>query len=242
MSRFWSHSMRLVEVDKTAVDRARAWLASHDITKYSIDNGVVNVHQNVHIFHDPMAQLPVQFGFVEGLFQLFDCDNLVNLTNGPTKVRGDYLIHGNAGLKNLVGIAKDIKGNINCSHCNSLQSLEGINNTTSCYDIICSYNPSMKSFGPTKITTEVSGGINCSHCTQLTFISNGPSSISGAYDISFCPNITDLLSLFEVTGIVRVITNGSPVGDIMTRGLLASDGFQAQGELFDAGFGHMANF
>jgi len=231
--------MRLIEVDTNAVNEIHSWLKKHDIKNYNIVNGVVNVNADIHIFSDPMTQIPVQFGVVKGLFQIFDCDNLVDLTNGPSEVHGDYVVSGTSGLKSLTGIAKIIKGSFTCSHCHSLQSLTGIEQLEHCYDFMSTFCPSMTFLTKDKVQSDIQGSFDCSNCVNLKTISGGPAQINGVYNITDCPNITDLLHLFDVTGITRVVASGT-IGDIMTRGLQARNEFQTQGELFDAGYDHMA--
>lgn len=94
-----------------------------DTNKYEIDQGVVNVPEwSVRSF-TPMDHLPVQFGYVQGMFDVSG-SGLISLAGSPHTVDGGFYCRS-LKITNLVGGPQHVKGDYWCTENPQLESLEG---------------------------------------------------------------------------------------------------------------------
>lgn len=96
------------------------WLAKHDIYQYVINDGLVDVNQNVILSELDDTAFPVKFGKVIGDFYLQDCPNLESFENCPQEVIGVFHAHNTQkmikGSSSLLLERKmaDFKTNVPC--------------------------------------------------------------------------------------------------------------------------------
>jgi hypothetical protein len=128
---------------ETDPDRIKQIMKSNfalEAKKYEIDQGVVNVPKwSVRSF-TPMDHLPVQFGYVQGSFDVSG-SQLISLEGSPHTVDGGFYCR-NLKITNLVGGAKHVKGDYWCTENPQLESLEGCPETLS-GKFIVRYTPTL---------------------------------------------------------------------------------------------------
>jgi hypothetical protein len=111
-----------------------------EANKYEIDQGVVNVpNWSVRSF-TIMDQLPVQFGYVQGGFDVSG-SGLISLVGSPHTVGTGFYCR-DLKITNLVGGAQHVKGDYWCTENPQLLSLEGCPETLS-GKFIVRYTPTL---------------------------------------------------------------------------------------------------
>lgn len=148
----------------------------YGITKYSWNNGLLDVHQSVRI-HGWVFEnnrLPFNFGIVKGDFHCYG-NSMTSLEGCPRVVGGSFKCNDNY-LTSLEGGPQFVGGSYFCSR-NLLTSLKGspekINGT---FD--CGYNElSSLEFSP----KYVGSGFYC-HSNLLSNLKGGPITIKGSID------------------------------------------------------------
>ena len=73
-----------------------------------------------------MKYIPVNFGKVDGVFNLNHCRDLKTLEGSPYTVKEDFTCDSCYALTSLVGAPVEVGGVFSCNFCQQLQSLEGI--------------------------------------------------------------------------------------------------------------------
>lgn len=133
----------------------KKWLDNYNIQNYTItENLVVNVKGNVDLRGLNLKNIPIQFGKIEGYFDI--SENFLEVLYGcPFEVTGDFDCYKNK-LISLKGAPLEVLS-FDCSH-NLLTSLEG--------------SP--------KIVKEM---FRCSN-NKLISLKNGPSEVGGTYSCS----------------------------------------------------------
>jgi hypothetical protein len=231
--------MRLIEIEQTE-EAIRAWLKKHNIHKYAIESdGSVNVFQNVKIHNDDTFEhLPVQFGTVQGSFQVISCDAMIDLTNFPTIVENYFFIYGNDSLRSLIGSPVIVRGRYICSYNPALVTLHGIEKLQT-QTIDCSHCHNLVELA--MMENENNGDFVVNGCSKLRSI-RGIKEINGILNIARCPSIKDLLLVFDIPGIRQIITTPPVISEILMRNLKLDNEFEAQNELIAAGFESMAEW
>ncbi len=111
---------------ETYPDRIKQIMKSNfalDAKKYEIDQGVVNVpNWSVRSFTF-MDHLPVQFGYVKGMFDVSG-SGLISLEGSPHTVDHGFYCRG-LKITNLVGGPQHVRGDYWCTENPQLESLEG---------------------------------------------------------------------------------------------------------------------
>jgi hypothetical protein len=111
-----------------------------DPKHYEIDQGVVNVPAWSVRSHGPIRQMPVQFGYVSGFFDVSG-SGLISLEGSPHTVDGGF--HARSlEISNLVGGPKHVTGYYWCAENQLLHSLEGAPETVS-GSFIVRYTPEL---------------------------------------------------------------------------------------------------
>ena len=96
--------------------------------------------------------------------------HITSLTNGLfiwTSIKGDFDCSDCNSLKSLEGSPKEVGGNFNCDYCNSLISLKGA-------------------------SEEVGGTFSCEYCNSLTSLEGAPEEVGRDFYCNYC---TSLISL-----------------------------------------------
>lgn len=128
---------------ETDPDRIKQIMKSNfalEAKKYEIDQGVVNVpNWSVRSFTF-MDQLPVQFGYVQGMFDVSG-SGLISLEGSPHIVDHGFYCRG-LKITNLVGGPQHVKGDYWCTENPQLESLEGCPETLS-GKFIVRYTPTL---------------------------------------------------------------------------------------------------
>jgi len=114
----WSKKAQFL-TDEAEIEK---FLEANAIDEYLIEDGVVNVFEDVDIIDSSTAGLPVQFGKIEGDF---DCSvtGLRSLEGCPHTVTGFFNCSNNR-LDTLVGCPQTVEKHLDCSN-NVLESLKG---------------------------------------------------------------------------------------------------------------------
>jgi hypothetical protein len=108
----------------------------HWITNYTINNGLVDVEDDVNLNGRGLSELPIRFGQVSGYF---DCNGngLTNLEGSPHTVNGNFSCFNNK-LTSLIGSPHKVGGKFDCEF-NKLTSLIGSPYIIG-LDFLCSHN------------------------------------------------------------------------------------------------------
>ena len=111
-------------------------------------------------------------------FEVRDCDNIITLKGGPTKIGGAYVIHDCNKLQNIGYNIQTIKDYVSIRNCDSLISLVGLpEKIGSFFDV--SDNKSLPSLqGSSK---EINGWYDCKDCTSLTSLVGAPEKVGSFY-------------------------------------------------------------
>jgi hypothetical protein len=100
----------------------KVWLDEMKVTSYTINNDLtVDVDGDVKLNSKPLSQLPVQFGFVNGNFEVWNC-KLQSLKGSPIKVTGKFNC-GNNLLQSLEYCPREV-GSVFLFHENNITTLE----------------------------------------------------------------------------------------------------------------------
>ncbi len=111
-----------------------------DSLKYEIDQDVVNVPKSSVRSFTMMDHLPVQFGYVQGFFDVSG-SGLLSLVGSPHTVGGGFFCRS-VKITNLLGGAQHVKGDYWCTENPQLDSLEGSPETLS-GKFIVRYTPTL---------------------------------------------------------------------------------------------------
>ena len=114
--------MKLFEITDQLTPAQIKWLTNMGITKYTYEDGKVDVPDDVDISKKNLTSIPVQFGMVSGNFYCYD-NNLTSLAGAPREVGGRFYCFENK-LTSIAGAPREVGGNFSCSD-NKLTSLVG---------------------------------------------------------------------------------------------------------------------
>ena len=77
---------------------------------YEINNGLVDVSEDVSLSYQAMSAIPIPFGRVEGYFDI-EYNSITDLKNSPKYVGGDFYANRNK-FETLENISQTIKGTL----------------------------------------------------------------------------------------------------------------------------------
>jgi hypothetical protein len=181
----------------TEADKIKLFLQRNNITNYKINNDyTIEVLQNVEIVTN-IRTLPVDFDFVLGNFNISNCEledlrgcpdviegdfictnnNLIDLRNGPRKVKGMYIVE-NCGLINLEGSPDSIGGIFNCGKNEIINLKDGPKKVGGNY-----YCDNCLLTDLTGAPIDIKGNFDCSY-NYLKNLKGGPKTVVGIYDCS----------------------------------------------------------
>ena len=110
----------------------------YNITNYKINNGLVDVYDDVKLFGENLTELPLNFGEIRGNFQC-GVNKLITLKGCPVRVDGFFSCADNQ-LTKLDYLPEYINGNFICNS-NLLKTLDGLEKCWLVGKIICWDNP-----------------------------------------------------------------------------------------------------
>ena len=104
--------MKLNAIIDTLTPAQINWLADMGITKYTYEDGKVNVQGDVDISNKKLKAIPVKFGVVSGHFNCYG-NKLPSLAGAPREVGGNFYCFENK-LPSLAGAPREVGGKFSC--------------------------------------------------------------------------------------------------------------------------------
>lgn len=134
-------------------------------------------------------KFPVPFGVIEGDFISCFNDQIIDLTNGPTEVKGNYNIAQCKNLESFNGGPKRVERDFVCYSNDKITNLVGgpqyVGGKYWCYHCI-----NLKNFqGAAKF---VGGDMQASQCFNLQSLVGCPEQINGDLDVRYADKLTSL--------------------------------------------------
>lgn len=145
------------------------WVKERHIKNYTInDDLTIDVKGDIYLLGYKEEQLPeyIQFGRVDGWFNISRCPNLTTLEGCPQEVSGFFDCNNCPKLKSLKGAPQEVGGDFECYKCKNLTSLEGC-------------------------PQEVGGNFECMGCEKLESLKGCPQEVGKSFSCSGC-NIKSL--------------------------------------------------
>ena len=106
------------QINKAEIE---AWCDEIGIENYIInDKGEIDVDGYVNLREKDFKKLPYKFGKItgpEGIFNMYDCKNLISLKNCPDEVSRYFDIDGCSQLESLNGCPKKVETKFFCRNC-----------------------------------------------------------------------------------------------------------------------------
>jgi hypothetical protein len=117
---------------------------------------------------------------------------ITSLTNGMfiwTIVKGNFDCTWCESLISLEGGPKEVGGDFDCRFCDSLTSLEGAPEKVG-GKFSCDSCHSLTSLAGT--SKEIRGSLSCNSCSSLTSLEGAPKEVGGCFDCRLCHSLTSL--------------------------------------------------
>ena len=171
-------------------------------------------NENVTIPKDsPLIQgghLVIPFGTVKGDFNI-NFTSIVDFTNCPERVEGDFYAEvlmklksikgspkyvggkyniGSSYMTSLVGAPKYVGGDFDCNECHNLQTLDGLQNTIIKGSFHGRHNNKLTSL--IGVPKEIGGGFDIYGCLYLTSLQGAPKKVGKEFNIGYCKKLTSL--------------------------------------------------
>ena len=103
------------------IENIKSWCEEMGIKRYTINSkGEIDVDGYVNLREKDFKKLPYKFGKItgpEGIFNMYDCKNLISLKNCPNRVEGFFSCNRNKNLKSLEGCPKTVLLSFWCREC-----------------------------------------------------------------------------------------------------------------------------
>lgn len=180
------------------------------------EEGIVNVRGSINANESSgnrLKRFAVEFGTVDGYFDISLCKHLVSLDGAPKIVMGSYscvgcslltslqgaaLYVGNKFscrdctlLTDLVGAPEQVGGTFNAQHCRQLRSLTGLPKLIG-KDLNLENNSELTTFDAAD--SEILGSVICYGLPKLNTLETLPGKIGGMLDLHDCPSLNSIRS------------------------------------------------